>query len=132
MTMTFQPEWTIPDSIWRWALLAIVPAILAAGGIKKIAPALVLPDEKSYRTPLSDALFEASQWRRPVQPEAAWRELPAPALGWRTESPHQSKPSRSKKTIHLFPRYQPGNSMDFDYIHREEKPQIKIFEFGGG
>jgi hypothetical protein len=131
MTMTFQPEWTRPDAIWRWALLAMVPAILAAGAIEKLAPDLVLPDEQSYRTPLSDALFESSKWRTPEQPEANWRQRPSPSLGWRTEPLPQAQPSRSKRTINLFPRYQPGNPNDFDHINREEKPQIKVFEFGG-
>ncbi len=131
MTTTFHSEWTIPETIWRWALLAIVPAILAAGAVEKFAPSLKLPDEQSYRTPLSDTVFESSKWRAPAQPEAAWRKPPPPSLGWRTESPAQAQSSRSKKTINLFPRYQPGNSMDFDHIHREEKPQIKVFEFGG-
>ncbi len=131
MTMTFQLESTMPDAIWRWALLAMVPALLAAGAIEKLAPDLVLPDEQSYRTPLSDTLFESSEWRTPEEPETAWRQRPSPSVGWRTESPSQAPPSRSKKTINLFPRYQPGNPNDFDHINREEKPQIKVFEFGG-
>ena len=131
MTVSYQPEWNMPDPIWRWALLAMVPAILAAGAIEKLAPDLLLPDEQSYRTPLSDALFESSEWRTPDQPEATWRQPPAPSIGWRTEPlPPAPRPS-SKKTINLFPRYQPGNPSDFDHINREEKPQIKIFEFGG-
>ena len=131
MTMALQPEWNISDTIWRWILLAMVPAILAAGAIEKLTPALSLPDEQSYRTPFSDALFESSEWRTPEQPEAAWRQPSSPSVGWRTESPPPVKPFRSKKTINLFPRYQPGNPNDFDHINREEKPQIKIFEFGG-
>ena len=131
MIMTFQTEWNIQDTIWRWALLAMVPAILAAGAIEKLKPDLVLPDEQSYRTPLSDAVIESSEWRTPEQPEAAWRQRPSPSVGWRTESPPPDKSFRSKKTINLFPGYQPGNPNDFDHINREEKPQIKVFEFGG-
>ena len=131
MTLALQPEWNIPDAIWRWALLAMVPAILAAGAIEKSAPGLVLPDERSYRTPLSDALIESSDWRTPAQPEADWRQSPSPSVDWRMESPSQAQPSQSKRKINLFPRYQPGNPNDFDHINREEKPQIKIFEFGG-
>jgi hypothetical protein len=130
MTTTFQPEWDIPDTFWRWAFLAIVPAILAAGAIEKSAPGLVLPDEQSYRTPLSDALNESSDWRTPAQPEADWRQPRSPALGWRTEPTPQPEPSRSSKNMDLFPRYQSGNPNDFDHINREEKPQIKVFEFG--
>jgi hypothetical protein len=130
MTTTFQPEWDIPDTFWTWALLAIVPAILAAGAIEKSSPSLVLPDEQSYRTPLSDALIESSDWRTPEQPEAGWRQPRSPALDWRTEPTPQPEPSRSRKKIDLFPRYQSGNPNDFDHINREEKPQIKVFEFG--
>ena len=130
MTTTFQPEWDIPDAFWRWVLLAIVPAILAAGAIEKSAPGLVLPDEQSYRTPLSDALIESSDWRTPAQPEADWRQPRSPALGWRTEPTPQPESSRSRRKIDLFPRYKSGNPNDFDHINREEKPQIKVFEFG--
>ena len=131
MIMTFQTEWNIPDPIWRWILLAMVPVILAAGAIEKLAPGLVLPDEQSYRTPLSDALLESSTWRTPEQPETDWRRPDSASVGWRKESPPQAPPSHSKKKINLFPRYQPGNPNDFDHINREEKPQIKVFEFGG-
>ncbi len=130
MIMTFQSEWNIPDPIWRWILLAIVPTILAAGAIEKLTSDQVLPDKQSYRTPLSDALFESSKWRTPEQPESDWRRPRSPSVGWRTESPPPIQSSRSKRTINLFPRYQPGNPNDFDHINREEKPQIKVFEFG--
>ena len=131
MTIAFQPESNIPNAIWRWALLAMVPAILAAGAIEKLAPDLELPDKQSYRTPLSDAVFESSEWRTPIQPEADWRTPPSPSLGWRTEPTTPSTQPRSKRKLNLFPKYQPGNPMDFDHINREEKPQIKVFEFGG-
>jgi hypothetical protein len=130
MTTMFQPEWDIPDTFWRWAILAIIPTILAAGAMEKSAPGLVLPDEQSYRTPLSDALIESSDWRTPEQPEADWRQPRSPALGWRTEPTPQPEQSRSQRKIELFPRYKPGNPTDFDHIDREEKPQIKVFEFG--
>ena len=128
MTSTLQADWNIPDVFWKWALLIIVPAILAAGAMEQSAPSMALPDKESYRTPLSDALFESSDWRTPAQPKAAWRQPRSSSLGWRTEAPPQ--PSRSQRKIHLFPRYQPGNPFDYDYINREEKPQIKVFEFG--
>ena len=131
MTTTCQSEWNMPDTVWKWALLAMVPAILAAGAIEKLSPNVVLPDEQSYRTPLSEALFESSEWRTPEQPEDTWRQPASPSIGWRTESPSHTPRSRSKKTINLFPRYKPGNPNDFDHINREEKPQIKVFEFGG-
>ena len=128
MTATRQANWDMPDAFWKWALLAIVPIILA-GVMKQAAPGLALPDEHSYRTPLSDALIESSEWRTPAKPEADWRQPRSSSLGWRTETPSQPQPSRSKRTIHLFPRHQPGNPFDYDHIDREEKPLITIFEF---
>ena len=129
MTATLQADWDIPDAFWKWALLAIVPAILAAGAMEPSASSVALPDEQSYKTPLSDALFESSEWRKPAQPdEVDWRQPRSSSLGWRTETPPQ--PSQSQKKIHLFPRHQPGNPFDYDHIDREEKPLIKVFEFG--
>jgi hypothetical protein len=127
MTTTLQTDWDIPNAFWKWALLVIIPAIMAAGAMEQ-APSVVLPDEQSYKTPLSDALIESSEWRTPARPEADWRQPHTPSLGWRTETPPQ--PSRSQKTLHFFPRYQPGNPFDYDHIDREEKPLITIFEFG--
>ena len=130
MTATLQADWNIPDAFWKWAILTIVPMILAAGAIEQAAPGLALPEKKSYRTPLSDALIESSEWRTPARPEADWRQPRSPSFGWRTKPSSQPQPSRSKKRIHLFPGYQPGNPFDYDPIEREEKPQIKVFEFG--
>jgi hypothetical protein len=104
--------------------------ILPAGAMEKSAPSLVLPDEQSYRTPLSDALIESSNWRTPAQPEADWRQPRSPALVWRSEPTQQTEYSRSRKKIDLFPRYQSGNPNDFDHINREENPQIKVVAFG--
>ena len=129
MTTTLQADRDIPDAFWKWALLVIVPAILAAGAMEQSAPSMALPDEQSYKTPLSDTLFESSEWRTPAQPDQAdWRQPRSRSLGWRTETPPQ--PSRSQKTRRLFPRSQPENPFDYDPIEREYKPQIKVFEFG--
>ena len=131
MTTTLQPNWDLPETFWRWALLAIIPIILAAGAMEPSSPGLILPDKQSYRTPLSDALIESSQWRVPEEPETNWRQPSRPSsLGWRTKPSPPRESSRSSKKIDLFPRYQSGNPNDFDHINREEKPQIKVFEFG--
>ncbi len=130
MTAISRPEWNIPSEFWQWALLAVIPLILAAGARENFAPSFVLPDEQSYRTPLLDSILESSDWRSPTQLKPDWRQPQSPASGWRTESTHESEPFRSRKKIDLFPRYQPGNPTDFDHINRDEKPQIKVFEFG--
>ena len=130
MTIAFPSEWDIPDVWWVWALLALLPVMLAAGAMDRSAPGMTLPDEQSYKTPLSDALFESSDWRKSPQPEADWRQPRSSSSGWRTESTPKSDIPSSQRNRTLFPRYQPGNPNDFDPINREYKPQIKVFEFG--
>ena len=131
MTSTLHATWDMPQGFQKWALLVIVPMLLAAGAMKQ-TPSMTFPDEQSYKTPLSDALFESSEWRTPAQPESSgWREPNSSSLGWRTEPTRPARPSRSNKRINLFPRNQGGgNPFDYDHINREEKPQIKVFEFG--
>jgi hypothetical protein len=118
-------------NVWRQtSLLFILPALIAAGIVEKSGTHISLPDEDTYRSPLSENLLESNQWRIPQEEKQDWRVPPPPPVGWRTPQPSQSTTSSSKRTIELFPRYQSGNPSDFDFIEREEKPLIKIFEFG--
>jgi len=132
MTTTFpMTGFWFSENVWRQtALLVLLPALLAAGILEKSSPHISLPDEDAYRSPLSDNLLESNQWRIPQEEKRDWRLPPPPPVGWRTPQPSQSETSSSKRTIELFPRYQSGNPSDFDFIEREEKPLIKIFEFG--
>ena len=126
------PEFWLSGHDWRMAgLLILLPALLAAGMMEKSATDSALPEAESYRTPFSDTIFENNRWRAPQEEKRDWRlPPPPPPLGWRTPETSQSETSSSKRTIELFPRYQPGKQSDFDYIEREEKPLIKMFEFG--
>ncbi len=117
-------------TVFRWSPLFFTLPFLLAAGLSEPTQQGSLPDAGAYRTPLSDSLIESTKWREPQNPEQTWRAAPPPSLHWRTPAPPQ-KSSSSKRTIELFPKYRPGNPTDFDYTTREEKPQIKVFEFGG-
>ena len=130
MTTTLQPEWEIPGLFWVWAILALLPAIMAAGVLEKSSTSMTLPEEKTYRSNLSDTIMESSNWRIPHQEDSGWRKPSPPSVGWRTQPTPESNVSSSQRNRNLFPRYKSGNPTDFDYINREEKPQIKVFEFG--
>lgn len=133
MTTTIHlPGFFLNGNDWRIAgLLILLPALLAAGMMEKSGTHLSLPDEDSYRSPLSENLLESNRWRAPQEEKRDWRlPPPPPPVGWRTPAPSQSETSSSKQTIELFPRYQPGKKSDYDPIEREEKPLIKMFEFG--
>ncbi|MGP0595015.1 hypothetical protein ACTRXD_21055 [Nitrospira sp. T9] len=112
-------------------MFLLLPALLAAAALEQSGTQLSLPDEDSYRSPLSENLLESNRWRIPQEEKRDWRlPPPPPPVGWRTPQSAESKTSPSRRTIELFPRYQPGNSSDYDMIEREEKPLIKMFEFG--
>ncbi len=114
-----------------WCLLLAIPILLAAGILERSGNLPVLPKEESYRSNFSDTILESSDWRKkPQAPTMQWRKSTRPALSWRTPQKPQSSPSTSRRRIELFPKYRPGMTSDFDYITREEKPLIKVFEFG--
>jgi hypothetical protein len=132
MTMTHDlPGFWLNGNDWRMTvLLVLLPALLAAGLREPSATDPALPESESYRTPIPDTIFETNRWRVPQQAERDWRLPPPPPVGWRTPQQSQSESSSSTRTIDIFPRYQPGKPSDFDMIEREEKPLIKMFEFG--
>jgi hypothetical protein len=125
-------EWHIPSSFFnRGALLAILPMILAANILEKSTNLHSLPEEEAYRSPLSETILKSNPWRASKKPEALdWRLPSQPQVGWRTPQSSQSDISSSNRTIEIFPRYQSGKPSDYDFIEREEKPLIKMFEFG--
>jgi len=132
MTTTFPNSglW-LSEKSWRMTgLLILLPALLAAAALEKSGTHVSLPDEDAYRSPLSETLLESNRWRIPQEEKRDWRlPPPPPPVGWRTPETSQSETSSSKRTIELFPRYQPGKQSDFDHIEREDKPLIKMFEF---
>ncbi|MCA9471676.1 MAG: hypothetical protein MRJ96_12320 [Nitrospirales bacterium] len=113
-----------------WGLLLAVPLLIAAGGLTQPEKSVILPDEGSYRSNFSDSILDSTEWRKPPVPELPWRASAKPELDWRTSPPPKSSSSRSIGGLKLFPRYRPGRTDDFDPITREEKPLIKLFEFG--
>lgn len=131
MTTTIQAECGTSSSMQRWMMLALLPALLAAGALEKSSSTVDLPDEDAYRAPLSEALFESLRWREPQEPDQTWRTPPPPpSVDWRANPKPRAKSSTSKRHIELFPRYQSGKPSDFDMEALEEKPLIKLFEFG--
>jgi hypothetical protein len=130
MTTTFQADCHIPCSIQVWALIAILPALLAAGVLKNSSSTIEIPEEDTYRTPLSDALFESLRWRAPQVEEHNWRIPPSPPIDWRAKPTPHSESFSANRNLELFPRYKPGQPSDFDLRDQEEKPLIKLFEFG--
>jgi len=133
MTATFPISgFRLSGNAWRQTgMLILFPALLAAGMMEKSATDSALPEAESYRTPFSDTILESNRWRAPQEEKRDWRlPPPPPPVGWRTPESSQSKTSSSTRSIELFPRYQAGKKSDYDPIEREEKPLIKMFEFG--
>ena len=120
---------TVPPAL-RWCITLAIPMLLAAGILEKSRTSTVLPEKESYRSNLSDMILESSEWRSPKETEIDWREPPPPLPVWRIPSSLESSATTPRGKVELFPRYKPGNPADFDYLQREEKPQIKVFEFG--
>ncbi len=133
MTTTFPYSgFCLSGNAWRQTgLLILLPALLAAAALEKSGTQMSLPDEDSYRSPLSETLLESNRWRIPQEEKRDWRlPPPPPPVGWRAPETSQSKTSSSTKTLELFPRYEPGKQSNYDPIDREERPLIKMFEFG--
>ena len=132
-TLSFHRQELNPaEAFWIITLVALLPALIAADILEKSPSYGSLPESDAYRSPLADKLLESNKWRTPKQDEPRdWRlPPPPPPLGWRSEPSPSLESSKSKKNLELFPRYQPGNQFSYDHIEREDKPQIKIFEFG--
>lgn len=115
---------------YLWIMTLAIPFLLAAGAIEQSRNHITLPEEDSYRSDLSETILESADWRKPAPPALPWREAPQPKLEWRTPQGPQPSTSAPRDRIELFPKYRPGRTTDFDHITREEKPLIKVFEFG--
>ena len=119
-----------PPSVWLVGLLVLLPALLAAGTLEHPLNHSSLPEEDSYRSPLSETLLESNRWRIPQEEKRDWRLPPPPPVGWRTPESSQPEATSSQRNLELFPKYQPGKQSNYDFNEREEKPLIKMFEFG--
>jgi len=119
------------SSLGLLGLFVLFPALLAAAALEKSGNHPSLPEESSYRSPLSENLLKSNRWRIPQENKRDWRlPPPPPPLGWRNPQTSEPETSASQRTIELFPRYKSGKPSDYDMIEREEKPLIKMFEFG--
>ena len=119
------------QTTWQWPLVLTLPLLIAAGIIEKNTTSSSLPEEQSYRSDLSDMVTESSSWRKGRQDNAGWRESsPSPATGWRTNPKQEATSGSTRKRIELFPKYRSGDPAAFDFSTREERGQIKVFEFG--
>ncbi len=123
-----QGEATSPRHIYF--ILLVLPILLAAGTLDQSSKGIDLPSKESYRSNFSDTILDSSSWRRPPPSELPWRDTPRSELGWRTTPNTRSTVPAARRRIELFPTYRPGRTTDFDHITREEKPLIKVFEFG--
>ena len=113
-----------------WLLLTLLPWLLAAEILQHSERGLDLSENHAYRSPLAEALMGSSKWRSPQQDQARWRESPPPIGGWRTAPILPSERPTPPRSLELFPKYVPGQTSDFDFINREDRSLIKVFEFG--
>ncbi|GJL53359.1 MAG: hypothetical protein NPIRA02_04910 [Nitrospirales bacterium] len=120
-------QWSSP---YLCVLMFVIPLLFAAGITEQSGQHVILPDEDSYRSNFSETILESLEWRKPPPTEFPWRTPPRPELGWRTPPSTQPSTTSPRSKIELFPKYRPGAPTDFDHIQREEKPLIKVFEFG--
>lgn len=129
MTTVVQEDFRMAYSFRLWALLTVLPLIIAAGILENSEGRQGPLGEGAYRSLPSDAPLGSSPWRAPQQDQNRWREPPPPPVGWRAAPRPQSETASSKQSREFFPRYTPGKTSDYDVISREERPLIKVFDF---
>lgn len=130
MTTVIQEDFRTTSSLWLWPLLTVLPLMIAAGILENPEGRQGPPGEGAYSPLLSDSPLGSSLWRAPQQDQNHWREPPPPPVGWRAAPQPRPETDSSKRPLELFPRYTPGKTSDYDFIAREEKPLIKVFDFG--
>jgi hypothetical protein len=130
MTTVVQEDFRTTYSFWLWPLLTVLPLIIAAGMLENPEGRQGPLGEGAYRSLLSDSPLGSSLWRAPQQDQNRWRETPPPPVGWRAAPQPLPENGSSNRPLELFPRYTPGKTSDYDFISREEKPLIKVFDFG--
>lgn len=131
MNLALRPQAWPPPILWFGALVLFLPMMLAGGPAKETPTNPTLLEEESYRSDPSAKVRESSQWRSKGQQNRGWRE-PPPASGpqWRMGPPSPNQTGSTNQNVELFPKYTPGDPAVFDHTSREEKGQIKVFEFG--
>jgi len=130
MTAVVQEDFRTAYSFRLWPLLTVLPLIIAAGTLEDLDGRQGPLGEGAYGSLPSDPPLASSLWRAPQQDQNRWRESPPSLAGWRTAPRPQPETASSKRPRELFPRYTPGKTSDYDFVSREEKPLIKVFDFG--
>jgi len=129
MTAVVQEDFRTAYSFRLWPLLTVLPLIIAAGTLEDLDGRQGPLGEGAYRSLPSDPPLASSLWRAPQQDQNRWREPPPPPVGWRAAPQPRPETASSKRPRELFPRYTPGKTSDYDFISREEKPLINVFDF---
>ena len=130
MTVVVQADFRTTPSFWLWPFLAVLPLIIAAGALESTEGRQGPMGQGAYRSPLSESPLDSALWRSSQPDQNRWREPPPPPVGWRAAPPPRPGTDSSKRPLELFPKYTPGKTSDYDFIAREEKPLIKVFDFG--
>jgi len=115
-----------------WALLLLVPLLLAAELAQRSNSLSHLPDRDAYRSRLSERTLNSSTWRHPSPPSNVWRAPASPQIEWRTDSDPKPSQSMELRDVELYPNLGTGESSTFDLSTREDQSGIKIFEFDFG
>jgi len=129
MTTVAQGDFRTTPSFWLWPLLSVLPLIIAAGALENSEGRQGPIGEGAYGPPFPNAPLESALWRAAQPDQNRWREPAPPPIGWRAASQPRPETDASKRPREWFPRYTPGKTSDYDFIAREEKPLIKVFDF---
>ena len=113
-----------------WALVFVVPLLLAAELAQRSNSLTHLPDQDAYRSSLSDRTLQSSKWRQPTAENNEWRAPASPQMEWRTDTDQKSSRSMELRDADLYPKYGTGESSTFDLSIREDQSSgIKLFSF---
>ena len=108
-----------------WALLCIVPLLLAAELVQRSGSPIHLPAPEAYRSQLADRIQKSSPWRQSVPSPPDWRASSSPKIEWRTNKTFGPPRAADLEHVDLYPEYRPGDSSTFDLSTREDQSLIK-------
>lgn len=115
-----------------WALVLLVPLLLAGEMVQRSNSLSHLPDQSAYRSSLSDRILNSSKWRQTPPESNAWRAPASPQIEWRTDAAQEPSRSIELRDVDLYPKYGAGESSTFDLSTREDQSGFKVFEFDFG
>ena len=99
--------------VWLVGVFLLLPALLAAGTLENPLNHSSIPDENSYRSPLSETLLESNSWRIPQEEKQDWRLPPPLRLPWVGAPLKHPNPKHPTKNVRLncFPDTNPANNL---------------------